>query len=435
MRAMTTVVPTMALLLLAAAASAAIVPGHQHQHHQHHVHAAPKATAPWKIVEDWTVQLAGAAGGMQILPAYTSVPGIYVASTSAGNVLGVNTSSRAVQWKQQYDDIGFVSALHADNTIFVARYSGTTVLDAFTGTEVWSSKNITMSANLGEAYNAIVFGSTIVYRDASQGFVRLCAVNGTSGKQLWCDKRRVFGSPDAAINRTFTAVFYDVNGSSYVANMDADTGAENWFAYAPRVFTGSENWVGLRNGPMLTIVNSMTGLASATYDVSQVAPIASAVFINNQFFFSDGNYWVAALDCNSGTLLWNVTAPSENPDRRVELQHDTPGILVVATLSDAHTNFTRLNMLTGDRMWTVVAMPTGMSLAPLHAWLGTDILYVRNTHDKWSAWGADTGLEIGSGNGDLFLPRSVRQSYDRPHFSFYVTTNGGEMINLRIEHL
>ena len=108
-------------------------------------------------------------------------------------------------------------------------------------------------------------------------------------------------------------------------------------------------------------------------------------------------------------------------------------LLVTAMLTTTATNFTRWNEKTGDQTWTVSAKPTGMSLAPVHAWLGTDILYVRNTGNSWSAWGADSGEEISSGSGDLFLPRSVAGSFTRDHFSYYVSTNAGEMIDLRIE--
>ena len=415
MRAVTV---TAAMLLLAAAATATVV-------------RAPAPTSPWKITENWKVQLS--AGGMQIAPAYTSINSMYIATTEDGTVSAVNTTTRSVQWTAQYDDIAFVAALPVNDNVFIARYSKTTVLSSVDGSLVWESANVTMTADLSEQHNALVFGSNIVYRDSSLGYVRLCGCNGLTGERTWCDTRRVWGTPDAAQNNTFTAVFYDVNGTSYSANLDAITGQENWFAFAPVVYTGSEKYVGLRDGPFLTIVNAMTGLRVSRMDVSNVAAITSSLFIGNQFFFTDGSFWVAAMDCMTGKLTWNVTAPNENPDRRVEIQRDTPGILVLAVLSDIHTNFTRLSMVYGTTAWTVTARPTGMSLAPIHAWLGTDILYVRNIDQTWSAWGADSGLEIANGKGDLFLPRSVTQSFTRPNFGFYVTSNAGEVINLRIE--
>lgn len=409
-------------LLLVGACSASIVA------------RAPEATSPWKIVEDWKLDLP--AGGMQIYPVYTSVESMYVATTNNGIVCGVNTTTRALQWQQKYDDIAFVSALPATGNIFVARYSGTTVLDAATGALVWFNPNVTMAPNLGEDYNALVFDTTIVYRDESNGFIRLCAVDGTNGKKLWCDTRRTLGSPDAAFNGTFTAQLFDVNNSAYVANIDAKTGQENWFAFAERVFTGSAKWVAVLNQHTITIVNTMTGLAQSTFDVSLLSAIGNSVFVKEDLFvFTDGYYWIAALDCMTGKLAWNVTAPSQNPTRRIEMQHRGQDILVAATLSFEHTNFTRLNTLTGHSEWIVTAEPTGMSLAPVHAWLANDILYVRNTHKSWSAWGAISGQRIASGKGDLFLPRSVTQSFSRPTFSFYVTTNGGQVINLRIEHI
>jgi len=398
-------------------------------------HQAPAATSPWTIVEDWNVTLPGP--GMQIFPTYCNVQGIYVATTSSGVVTAINTTMRGIQWTKTYDDIAFVSALPATNNIFVARYSGTTVLNAFTGDLVWFSPNVTMAPNLAEDYNALVFDTTIVYRDQSNGFVRLCAVDGVTGNKLWCDTRRTLGSPDAAYNNTFTAQFFDTNGHAFIANLNAKDGKENWFAYVDRVFTGSAKYVAVLNQGAITIVNSMTGLAASTYDVSNIASLGTtrnSVFVKEDVFaFTDGNFWVAAIDCTSGTLIWNITAPSANMDRRVEMQRRGEDILVLASLSFTHTNFTRLSALTGKVEWSVSARPTGMSLSPVHAWLANDILYTRNTDNTWSAWGADSGLLIAHGAGDLFLPRSVMASFTRPHFSFYVTTAGGQMKDLRVE--
>jgi hypothetical protein len=387
---------------------------------------------PWKIVEDWTVQLPG--GGMQIFPAYAGVNGIYAATTSTGTVVGVNTSSRGIQWQTTYNDVAFLTGLDKTKVILVSRNSGTSALDATTGTELWFNSTVKMSPNLAEAYNVLVFDEhTVVYRDQSSGFLQLCAIDTTTGMKKWCDGRRTLGSPDAAYNNTFTAQIFDASGNAYIANLNANTGVENWIASVDKIFTGSSKWVGVQNGTSLTIVNSMTGLAGSSRSVTGLN-IATAVFVETDVFaFGDNQNWIAAMDCNSGELLWNVSAPSQDPSRLMQLQHVGESILVVATLSFSSTNFTRLSAFTGEVSWNVVAKPAGLSLAPVHAWLGTDILYVRNTGDTWSAWGADSGHKLSSGTGDLFLPRSVSASFDRPHFSYYVTANAGLMINLRIE--
>jgi hypothetical protein len=392
---------------------------------------ATPAPEPWKIVEDWTIQLP--AGGMQVYPAYTSVPGIYVATTSAGNVVGINTTSRGIQWTNTYDDVSFLESVVSENLILVARQSGTTAVDASTGVELWTNTSVLMSPNLAESYNVLTFDSTVVYRDQSNGFVRLCAVNTKTGNIAWCDNRRTLGSPDAANNNTFTAQLFDAEGNAFVANIEAATGLENWIAQTDRILTGCQNYVAVINGTSLTIVNSMTGLGVSSRDITGLT-ISTAVFVSNSIFsFGDGANWIAAIDSASATLLWNKTADNSEPGRLIQLQHQGDSILVAASLSFTATNFTRYNALTGAVQWNVQAKPTGMSLAPVHAWLNTDILYVRVTENTWAAYGADSGNKISSGTGNLFLPASVEASYLRPHFSFYVTTNGGQMIDLRIE--
>jgi len=386
--------------------------------------------SPWTIIEAWTKQMPGGRA-MDISPVYSSVPGMYFTTSHNGTVFGVNTTSKTIQWSRTYDDLVFLQALPGLNGVILGRAGSTTLLQATSGEELWTNTSIQIMADLtnhGDR-NFLLFENLMVYRENALGFTRLCMLNIYVGARVWCDTFRVIGLPDAAPNNTFTAPLFDVNGQQYAASFNVATGTKNWIIPVDSVITGNMNFVAVANGSYVWALNSTTGYPVSYINVHTHFQGTGVMVHNYILALCDGTNYVAAMNMLSGESMWNISTFFKGT---MQLQRRGDGVLVLAVLGAKSTNFTRFGAYQGNFMWTVVARPTGMSLAPVHAWLGNDIIYVRDVTNTWSAYGVDTGNLISHGSGDLFLPRSVAADYYEPHVGYFVTGPEGIVYALKI---
>jgi len=392
--------------------------------------ACVSATSPWQIIEAWTKQMPGGRA-LDISPAYSAIPGMYFTTSYNGTIYGLNITSKTIQWSANYDDLVFIEALPGLNGLVLGRSGSTTLVQATTGEVLWTNQSIIIQADLtnhGDR-NFIMFGTTMVYREQALGYTRVCTLDILEGARIWCDTLRNVGLPDAAPDNTFTAPLFDVNGQQYAANFDVRTGNYNWIIPVDTVLTGNLNYVAVANGTYIIALNSTNGSPISYVDVGVRFRGTSVMVHNNILSVCDGTNYVAAINMNSGEKMWNISTYFKGT---MQLQRRGDGVLVLAVLGGKSTNFTRFGAYEGNFMWTVVARPTGWSLTPVHAWLGNDIIYVRDVTNTWSAYGVDSGELISTGSGDLFLPRSVAPNYLEPHVGYFVTGPEGIVYDLKI---
>lgn len=272
----------------------------------------------------------------------------------------------------------------------------------------------------------------MVYRETSLGFTRICVLDIVTGSRVWCDNTyRSIALPDMASPTTFTAPIFDSNGQQYVASYNVVDGSMNWLYDVQAPLTANSQYVAVVNDTVLWAINATTGNVVSSMELNADFPTkGTAVMIHTDVLaMCDGSSWVAAYNMKSGELMWNVSTYFNG---LMQLQRRGDGILVLAVLDSKSTNFTRFNSYQGNMMWTLVARATGTSLAPVHGWLGNDIIYIREVTNSWAAYGVDTGDLISQGSGDLFLPRSSCPDYLEPHVGYFVTGPEGIVYKLKI---